>query len=366
MHTLITFIIILGLLVFVHELGHFVMARILGVRVKEFGFGFPPRLWGIRRGGTTYSINWIPLGGFVRLHGEDGEEHDAGSFVAQRAWKRLLILIAGVSMNVVLAAAVFGVGFAIGLPTDMSAGVPAGGHVRDVQVQVVEVAENSAASSIGLQPGDGLLSLNGQNISSIEDAQRIARDAGAASVAISYRRSGNIEQNTIQLAKIPETNLIGLGVSLVKVGTVSYPFYRAAWEGIIAAGSALWAILQAFGQLVENLAITGSVGGDVAGPVGIAVLTGQVSRLGFAYLLQFIALLSLNLAIINILPIPALDGGRVLFLVIEKLRGKPISRVSEAKIHNAGFAILIALVALITFRDVIKLDAFQSLWNRIF
>ena len=366
MHTLITFIIILGLLVFIHELGHFVMARILGVRVKEFGFGFPPRLWGIRRGGTTYSINWIPLGGFVRLHGEDGEEHDAGSFVAQRAWKRLLILIAGVSMNVVLAAAVFGVGFAIGLPTDMSAGVPAGGHVRDIQVQVVEVAENSAASSIGLQPGDGLLSLNGQNISSIEDAQRIARDAGAASVAISYRRSGNIEQSTVQLAKIPETNLIGLGVSLVKVGTVSYPFYRAAWEGIIAAGSALWAILQAFGQLVENLARTGSVGGDVAGPVGIAVLTGQVSRLGFAYLLQFIALLSLNLAIINILPIPALDGGRVLFLVIEKLRGKPISRVSEAKIHNAGFAILIALVALITFRDVIKLDAFQSLWNRIF
>ena len=127
MQTLITFIIVLGLLVFVHELGHFVMARILGVRVKEFGFGFPPRLWGMKRGGTTYSINWIPLGGFVRLHGEDGEEHDPGSFVAQHAWKRFLILIAGVSMNVVLAAAVFAIGFATGLPTDMSAGDPSWG-----------------------------------------------------------------------------------------------------------------------------------------------------------------------------------------------------------------------------------------------
>lgn len=366
MHTLLTFIIVLGLLVFVHELGHFVMARILGVRVKEFGFGFPPRLWGTRRGGTTYSINWIPLGGFVRLHGEDGEEHDAGSFVAQRAWKRLLILVAGVSMNVVLAAAVFAIGFATGLPTDMSNGSPAGGRVRDVQVQVIDVAKNSAAASLGLQPGDGLLKLNGQAIASVEDAQAIARDAGATTVAITYRRSGKIVDGTIGLTKIPNTDRTGLGVSLVKVGTVSYNPIRAVWEGVLAAGSALWAIIQAFGQIIVNLAQTGSVGGEVAGPVGIAVLTGQVSRLGFAYLLQFVALLSLNLAVINILPIPALDGGRVLFLLIEKLRGKPISRTVEAKIHNTGFAILIALVTLITFRDVIKLDIFQSLWNRFF
>jgi regulator of sigma E protease len=366
MQTLLTFIIVLGLLVFVHELGHFVMARILGVRVKEFGFGFPPRLWGTRRGETVYSINWIPLGGFVRLHGEDGEEHDAGSFVAQRAWKRFLILIAGVSMNVLLAAAVFTVGFAVGLPTDMSAGTPSGGRVRDIQVQIIEVAEGSAAAGIHLQPGDGLLTLNGQDVTSVEDAQRIARDAGVSNVDLTYRRSGRVEQGRVTLATIPNTNVTGLGVSLVKVGTVSYPLYRAAWEGIAAAGVGFWAIVQAFGQLIGNLAQTGSVGGDVAGPVGIAVLTGQVSRLGFAYLLQFVALLSLNLAIINILPIPALDGGRVLFLAIEKLRGKPVSRSVEARIHNTGFAILIALVTLITFRDVIKLTAFQTLWNRLF
>lgn len=366
MQTLITFIIVLGLLVFVHELGHFVMARILGVRVKEFGFGFPPRLWGTQRGGTTYSINWIPLGGFVRLHGEDGEEHDAGSFVAQRAWKRLLILVAGVSMNVVLAAAVFAVGFATGLPTDMSAGTPAGGRVRDVQIQIVDVAAGSAASSIGLQPGDGLLTLNGQTITSVEDAQRIAREAGTTNVALAVRRSGKVLQQTVTLAKIPDTDITGLGVSLVKVGTVSYPAYRAVWEGIAAAGTGLWAILQAFGQLIGKLVQSGTVGGDVAGPVGIAVLTGQVSRLGFSYLLQFIALLSLNLAIINILPIPALDGGRVLFLLIEKLRGKPVSRNVEAKIHSTGFAILIALVALITLRDVLKLSAFQAFWQKLF
>lgn len=366
MQTLLTFIIILGLLVFVHELGHFTMARILGVRVKEFGFGFPPRLWGTSRGGTTYSINWIPLGGFVRLHGEDGEEHDAGSFVAQRAWKRFLILVAGVSMNVVLAAAVFAVGFATGLPTDVSAGTPAGGNVRDVQVQIIDLAEGSAAATIGLQVGDSLVKLNGQSVGSVEDAQRIAREAGATSVGITYRRNGAEQHATVLLAKIPDTDRVGLGVSLVKVGTVSFPFFRAIGEGIAAAGSALWAILQAFGQLLANLVQHGSIGADVAGPVGIAVLTGQVSRLGFAYLLQFTALLSLNLALINILPIPALDGGRVLFLAIEKLRGKPVSRAVEAKIHNTGFAILIALVTLVTFRDVIKLQAFQSLWNRFF
>lgn len=366
MQTLVTFIIVLGLLVFVHELGHFTMARVLGVKVKEFGFGFPPRLWGTNRGGTTYSINWIPLGGFVRLHGEDGEEHDAGSFVAQRAWKRFLILIAGVSMNVILAAAVFAVGFATGLPTDVSTGAPVGSTVRDVHVQIIDLAEGGAAATIGLQPGDSLVELNGQAVQSVEDAQRIAREAGATNVGITYRRSGTLLQSTVLLGTIPGTDRIGLGVSLVKVGTVSFPFFRAVWEGIAAAGSALWAILQAFGQLLSNLAQHGTVGADVAGPVGIAVLTGQVSRLGFSYLLQFTALLSLNLALINILPIPALDGGRVLFLAIEKLRGKPVSRAVEAKIHNTGFAILIALVTLVTFRDVIKLDAFQSLWNRFF
>jgi regulator of sigma E protease len=366
MQTLVTFIIVLGLLVFVHELGHFVMARILGVQVKEFGFGFPPRAWGIRRGRTTYSINWIPLGGFVRLRGEDGEEHDAGSFVAQRAWKRFLILVAGVSMNVVLAAAVFGIGFATGLPTDVSSSTPSGGHVRDVQVQIVDVAADSAAASIGLHTGDGLLSLNGQSISSIEDAQRIARASGTSTVAITYRRSGKVQQGTVTLGRIPGTSLTGLGVSLVKVGIVSYPLHRAVWEGVAAAGTGVWAILQAFGQLLGNLVRSGSVGGDVAGPVGIAVLTGQVTRLGFAYLMQFVALLSLNLAVINILPIPALDGGRVLFLLIEKVRGRPMSRTLEAKIHNTSFAVLIALVTLITFRDVLRLDAFQALWTRFF
>ena len=269
-------------------------------------------------------------------------------------------------MNVVLAAVVFTVGFATGLPTDLSAGAPAGGRVRDVQVQLTDVVKGSAADSIGLLPGDGLLTFNGQSITTVEDAQRIARDAGTATVPLTYRRSGNVQAATVTLARIPDTNLTGLGVSLVKVGTVSYPLYRAVWEGAAAAGTGLWAIIQAFGQLLGTIVRSGSVGGDVAGPVGIAVLTGQVSRLGFAYLLQFVALLSLNLAVINILPIPALDGGRVLFLAIEKLRGKPMSRTVEAKIHNTGFAVLIALVTLITFRDVLRLDALHTLWNRLF
>ncbi len=366
MSPILTFIIILSLLVFVHELGHFSVARMLGVKVKEFGFGFPPRLWGVRRKDTVYSVNWIPIGGFVRLHGEDGEERDPGSFVAAAHWRRLTILVAGVAMNVFLAFAIFSYSFAAGIPTDVSEGVPAGASVQGVQLQVLSVAAGSAAAEAGLQSGDAILTIDGETTTTPEDVQGHTIGVGSVEVLVQYKRGDTVTEKRVQLANIPGTESTGLGVSLAEVGTVSFGLGRAIVEGARATYDSLVAICVAFGDLIRTLVTRGEVSSDVAGPVGIAVLTGQVAQLGFSYILQFTALLSLNLALINILPIPALDGGRVLFLLVEWVRGKPLQASTEARIHSTGFAILIGLIALITVRDVIRLEAVQALWQKIF
>lgn len=366
MITILIFILILGLLVFVHELGHFIAARALGVKVDEFGFGFPPRIWRIKGKKTTYSVNWIPLGGFVKLHGEDGQSRDKESFASQRAWRRSIILLAGVSMNIILAAMIFSFGFVVGLPTDISGGVPTGGKIRNPQVQVLEVSKNSAAAGIDLQVGDVLVSINGEKINSVKTAQDITKNIGENIINLEYERSGKILSTEVKLQKLLSGNQAGLGVALAETGLVSFPLPKAVYQGVIAAVRSLGMILAAFGNIIADLFSQQKVSVDVAGPVGIAILTGQVVKLGFVYLLQFAALLSLNLAIINILPIPALDGGRLLFITIEKIRGRPVSPEVETKIHNTSFAILMGLIVLVTFRDIFKIEVIQQIWSKIF
>jgi len=366
MITILIFLIILGLLIFVHELGHFIAARALGVKVDEFGFGFPPRVWSVKGKKTVYSINWIPLGGYVKLHGEDGQSRDKESFTSQQAWKRIIILVAGVSMNIILAAVIFSFGFVIGLPTDISGGVPTGAKVRNPQVQILEVSKNSAAAGANLQVGDVLVSINGIKINSIKTAQEITKNAGENIISLQYERSHKVISTDVKLQKLASSDQAGLGVGLAETGLVSFSLPRAIYQGSSATIRSLGMIVTAFGSIIGDLFSQQKVSVDVAGPVGIAILTGQVVKLGFAYLLQFAALLSLNLAIINVLPIPALDGGRLLFVIIEKVRGRPVSPTVEAKIHNTSFAILMGLIVLVTFRDIFKIDFVQNIWSKIF
>lgn len=367
MMTIIIFVVLLGMLVFVHELGHFVVARRNGIRVDEFGFGFPPRLLGVIKddagkyqivwgnkdmpdGKTVYSLNWIPLGGFVKIAGEDGHDvDDPESFAGKSAWIRVKVLGAGVFMNFVLAWFLISIVFMLGLPQPIDPSQS--GQYDDVKIQILSVVKGAPAETMGLKMGDEILSINGKQMTGLEQVSEEIASHRGETVAIQVNRFGEM----LTLSGTPRTEYPGnegsLGISFSETAIVSYPWYQAIYEGGIATYNITIAIFQAFGQMIASLFGGDKAGLDVTGPVGIVYLTKQMSDLGLPYLLQFAALLSINLGIINILPIPALDGGRILFVLIEKLKGSPVSHRVEGMIHQIGFMLLLLLMLFVTVRD---------------
>ncbi len=353
--TVLLFLVVLSVLVFVHEAGHFFAARFMGIAVEEFGFGFPPRAFGIKRGETIYSINWIPLGGFVRLKGETGGEKAPDSFASQALWKRLIVLLAGVVMNVVLATVLLSVGFAVGVPQEVGGSLPSGARVRDHVVRIEAVLPETPAARAGFVVGDTLRAIEGTPVENMDGFRaQIGQRAGQATI-VQVERNKQTQTLTVTPEVLAETHAPGIGVGLIETGIVSYPWYLAPVAGARATVSYLGAMFASFGDLLTTLVRTGKPSADVAGPVGIAVLTGAVAKLGILYMLQFVALLSLNLAVVNVLPIPALDGGRVLFLFIERIRGRAVSSNIEDRIHQIGFVLLLLLVAVVTFHDIGRL-----------
>lgn len=370
--TIIIFILVLSVLVFVHEFGHFWTARRFGVRAEEFGFGFPPRAMGIYKdvngkwqkvvgkkeitdaSDTVYSINWVPLGGFVKIKGEEGDDQDdPDSFANKKIWKRTLILSAGVIMNVVLAAVLFSIGSMVGIPKAIN-GVGDKATITDKKIQIVEVLPNTPAEESDLRMADMLVSINGKEFDNVGEIQEYVDSHGDEELTYKVKRGDEVKEVAITPEKLESTDREGVGVALVSTGLVKYPFFTAIWEGIKTTGFLLVGIVVAIFSLIKGLIVGESVGGGVAGPVGIAALTGQVAEMGFVYLMQFTALLSVNLAIINFIPFPALDGGRVLFLAIEKIKGSPVKKETEAIFHNIGFALLMLLILIITFNDILN------------
>ncbi|MBI3120041.1 MAG: RIP metalloprotease RseP [Candidatus Kerfeldbacteria bacterium] len=354
--TIILFLVLLSLLVLVHEFGHFITAKKFGVGVEEFGIGFPPRIAKFVRNGTTYSINALPIGGFVRIKGDIADERDPeklraeDSFANKPFWKKTLMLFSGVGMNILFSMVVLTIGFLIGLPQVFDT-PPDNGTIEDLGVRVTMIQDGSSASLVNLQPGDQILSVNGTSIQSVEQLQRWIREHPDQQIELAVEHKDTTETLTPRISR-NETGEGILGVGLVLSGTVSYPILTAIGLGIQTTFILLWEILKAFALIIVNLFSGISPGENVAGPIGIAVLTGQVASLGFVYLLQFSALLSLNLAIFNLIPFPALDGGRILFAVVEKIRGKALRQQVEGWIHQVGFFILLLLVLVITVRDV--------------
>ncbi len=390
MITFLIFIAVLAVLVLSHEFGHFVVARKSGMKVYEFGFGFPPRLLGIQftkdvngkkklrfigrkkileeeshGGSTIYSINLIPLGGFVHIKGENGEDPGPDSFAAQNAWKRAATLCAGVAMNILLAFILLSAGFMMGLPQAVD-NLPAGVTVKDKRLEIIEAMPGKPAAEAGLQSGDIILGLDNLQNPSIKEMQEYVNTNKDKDIQVFVKRDDGIIEKKVHPFVYEDTGKGGLGVSLAEVGLVSYPWYKAIYYGLMMTGFYLKEILFSFYYLIAGLFAGNGAAESVSGPVGIAVMTGQVARLGFSYLLNFIALLSLNLAVINILPIPALDGGRLLFLIISKIKGKPISERYEQMAHGLGFVVLMSLVVIITIKDLGHFKGFFiDLWNNI-
>jgi regulator of sigma E protease len=333
---------VLSVLVLVHELGHFVVAKRAGIKVQEFGFGYPPRLIGVKVGETVYSINLLPLGGFVKMLGENGSPGDPGSFASKSKRVRAAVLIAGSAMNLLLVPTLFSIGLMVGEPVPCDA---------CGTVQVYGVQSASPAEEAGLKPGDLFVSLGGQPIRNTDDVRLVVRaigeqpltavvrrDATEVPVQVTPRISGPDAQPTIGIQLGPE------------VVTVRYPIWQAVPMAIQRTGDLIRLFFAGLGQM-----ITREAPAELAGPVGIAQMTGQAARAGWAYLLQFTAFLSLNLAFFNILPIPGLDGARLAFVIVEGLRGRRLNPQTEGVIHFIGLMLLLTLMAFVSVNDVQRL-----------
>ena len=362
--TILIFIVVLGILVFVHEFGHFIAAKKSGVAVEEFGFGYPPRMFGKKIGQTTYSLNWIPIGGFVKIKGVVGDDEnientkkEKNSFTDKSFIKKFIILFAGIGMNFILAVIVFTAAYAIGAAVDAET-AESGGTITNKKVVIQSILPDSPAKNAGLQVGNEIISINNIKVENTETIQNITKNQLNQNITFEIVTS----QNLIAVINVQskeytfeEEKYTGIGVGLQEIATIKYPLHKAFWLSLKTTGFIVVQIGLILFEMIRAIFTSSTLNQDFAGPVGIASMTGQAARLGFVPLLQFIGLLSINLGIFNLLPIPALDGGRIIFLILEKIRKKAVNQKTEAIIHNIGFILLMLILLLVTFKDIVKI-----------
>ena len=348
--TILAFIGVLAVVILTHELGHFITAKACGVKVEEFGLGFPPRLFSFKRGETVYSINALPVGGFTKMSGEEDPNAER-SLASKGIGTRLLVLSAGSIMNALLPFLLLSIAFMV--PHDVVIG----------QVTVTEVAENSPAAIAGISDGDVILSINDKPINNTADLNRYIQMNLGKEMTMLVEHSDTTEEEfrLIPRWRPPEgEGSIGVTISTLEptIESSSEPFWRAIPMGI--------------GQTIETMVLfknailglfigTASIGG-VGGPVAIAQITGEVAKAGISPLLEWTAFFSMNLAIINLLPLPALDGGRIIFVLLEWVRrGKRISPKREGLVHLIGFVLLMAFMLAVTLQDIIRIISGDNL-----
>jgi len=347
--TILIFLGILALLILAHETGHFVTAKAFGVKVEEFGLGFPPRLFGIKRGETLYSLNAVPLGGFTKMAGEEDPKVER-SLASKGTGTRVIVLAAGSIMNLLLPIVLFAIAFMV--PYNVVTG----------DVVVSEVASGSPAAAAGIIAGDTIVSLNDEPVNNISDLSLYTSLNLGKEVSLAIRHSdGTVEEVKLIPRWKPPSREGAMGVTVsmpdLTVSRQSDPFWEAIPKGV--------------NQCIETFVIfkneilkwfIGAAPVQVTGPVGIAQLTGEVAQAGLSPLLQFTGFISINLAIVNILPLPALDGGRIVFVLLAWVRrGKRISPRTEGLVHAIGFAILIAAILAVTYQDIARIIAGESL-----
>jgi regulator of sigma E protease len=341
--TLVAFAFVLAIVTLSHEAGHFFTARLFGVKVNEFGLGYPPRLFAKKgKGGTEYSINLLPLGGFVKLAGEE-DPNVENSLASKSHAKRITVLAAGAIVNAVLPIVLFT--FAFALPHDVTTGT----------IQVLAVSPGSPAEAAGIVVGDVILSFNGRQLANNAELGRdIFLDLGETVPMQIQKADGTVVTVTVTPRWNPPSGQGAVGVETQTANAVTTSVHDGLFTSISSGIRETGETMVLFKNSILSL-IFGAPA-QLSGPVGIAQMTGEVARAGFGPLLEFTAFLSLNLAILNILPIPALDGGRIAFVVVEwARRGKRIDPKTEGKIHFIGFVLLIGLILLVTFQDIVRI-----------
>ena len=348
--SIIAFIAVLSILVLVHELGHFFAAKRAGVWVEEFGFGIPPRVFGKRFGDTIYSLNLLPFGGFVKLHGETTEDtvtDTSKAFLNKNKRVRAVIILAGVVMNFILAITAFSLVYSFtGIPKETE------------NVKVVEIREDSPAASSGLTIDDIVRKIDGVEITSNAVLIQTVDANKRKEITLDVQRGDKIFETKVIPRENPPEGEGALGVLISTTEIYFPPIWQRPFIGIYYGfkESIFWSgiVIGGFIKLFRDL-FGGVVPKDIAGPVGIFALTSEAAKFGILPLINFIGILSVNLAILNVIPFPALDGGRLLFVVIESFFGKRIVPKVEATIHTVGMIILILLILAITASDIQKL-----------
>lgn len=344
--TLIYFVLVLGIIVLVHEFGHFIFAKMFGVHVYEFSIGMGPKIWGTKpkKDKTVYNIRAIPIGGFVQLAGEEVDDDekipDDKKLYNKPVWQRFLIMFFGAGNNFILAFLIF---FFIGLFT----GSPI------MEPIVWQANENNPAYLAGIRVNDEIVSIDGNKVSTIDDVMvYLTLAADGDEVSIVTLRDGN--ETEYKVTPVKETDKDGNERYVFGIGTEAgkeYGFVNAIKYSFVKIGALIKQMFIVLGSL-----FTGALGlNSMSGPVGIFSIVGETAKFGFVSLLNLVALLSVNVGFLNLVPFPAFDGGRLVFLVIEKIKGSPVSPKIENTIHSIGFILLMILILVITFNDIIRL-----------
>jgi len=355
MLSLVSFIVVLSILVIVHEFGHFIVAKKMGVRVEKFSIGFGPEITGITKGDTRYSISIIPLGGYVKLSGETSLEEAKGEkweYVSRTVGERMRIIFAGPLLNYILAFLIFSFVFMAGSPTLTS--------------RIGKVIPGYPAESAGLKADDKILNINGKDVIYWEDVTKIVHTSKNIEMKLLIERDGKHEAFLVTPQSQDTKTIFGSKKNISIIGIapsdeviyVKYGFFKSIYMG----AERLWTLTYITCKALWA-SITGAipVKESMTGPIGIFYITGQAAKLGIVYLLQLMGVLSASLAIFNLLPVPVLDGGHILFLTIEKIRKKPVSVKMQESITQVGMSLLIALMLFVFYNDFVRFEIFEKI-----
>jgi len=350
--TLVSFFLLLLVLILAHELGHFFTAKLFKVKVEEFGIFLPPRIFSFKKGETVYSLNAIPLGGFNKLAGEE-DPSVPGSLASKKIPVRLLVLSAGSLMNIILPLILISIAYMI----------PHYESVNNIytdkgEVLVLEVVANSPAANAGIKANDIIVNVNDETVFNVGDYERIIKANLGKEIIVEVK---NADSTTTEVKLTPQIDASpdqgATGVAITTAVKASYPFWKAIPEGAVG----YWNVILLFKNGIVGM-IKGAIPVNLTGPVGIAQMTGEIVKTGIANLLLFAAVISLNLGIINIFPIPAMDGGRIVFVLLEWVRrGKRVSPKTEAIVHTIGFVLLMIAFLIIAYRDILRIISGESL-----